>query len=224
LHRFFFVRNREEIVVIRVLWLAPLFLVAGSANAALIFQDRITTSIALPNHGPIAQSFVAEDPLVTFGFYFTRHGATDPNELLQLRILSGDGLNGAQVGTFAFTPLIDSLGFWDTDMSSIVLTIGQTYTVVLDQADSYWAVALADNTGTYGAGRAFFNENPEWHFVSDNSDDFVFRVAPVGAILETNPALVLAAPEPGGIALFAVGLLGMCALHKRRSRNPSLAT
>lgn len=183
-------------------------LLAGvcSAHAGIILQDTSNGSIQVDFFEPVAQSFTAEDSAIRFAFYYEIFNPGFPNDPLQLRLLSGDGLGGAELASVTFGIASDFTGFFDVDLSSVSLAVGQLYTAVLSQpGDSpYWGVSLNFGGNPYAGGRGYFTGSDS--FVNSADDDFRFRVTPTGGGT---------VPEPGLLPLLCIGFAGL-ALARRR--------
>lgn len=197
----------------KILWLVIIGAFAGpqAAQAGLILQDTTNATIQLNAFEPTAQSFTAEDSLVSFAFYYIPFNPGWPNDPLRLRLLSGDGLGGAELASFEFSIANDFNGFFDVDLSSIALMVGQQYTAVLDVPGTspYWGVDINNDGDPYLGGRAYYadlNFDPR----PDALDDVRFRVTPKSV------------PEPGSLVLAGLGLAGLGFSRRKRAQLPSL--
>lgn len=178
-----------------------------SAHAGVILQDTRNATIQVNFFEPVAQSFVAEDASVLFAFFFEVMNAGRPNDPLEIKLLAGDGLGGSVLLTTTFSLADGFTGYFDVDLSGATLTIGQAYTVVLDQPgdSALWGVDLNSAGNPYAHGRAYFTGTD--FLPNTPEDDMRFRVTPKGG----GPL-----PEPGTLAILGLGLAALAVARRRR--------
>lgn len=191
-----------------VLCVAFVSLLSLSARAGIILQDVSNNHIQVNFFEPVAQSFTAEDPSIKFAFHFFAINPQVANsDPLRLRLLSGDGLAGAELASNAFNLLDAYDGFFDVDFSAVSLTVGQSYTAVLDVVGNspFWGVRVV-GSNLYAGGRAYWND-PNGFLSNPVISETRFRVTPVGN----------AVPEPGVLALVLLAMLAGAVARTRRS-------
>lgn len=183
---------------------------SSHAMAGEILQDSSNDRIQVLFYGPIGQSFVAQDSAVSFAFSFGVLNNFDANTSINLDLREGDGDSGSVIGSFSFSLSDDFSGYFDVDLSSIALAVGQTYTAELTSQSGYFGVDVNLEGNPYANGRGYFSASFFGPIPTPN-DDFRFRVTPK----------VVAAPSPDAWSLFGLGLFGIAAHRRLRSRSTS---
>ncbi len=174
-------------------------LAAGSARAGLILQDQFNGSIQILLASPVGQTFTAEDPKVTIGFYI---GDANPDFGpidLSIELFYGAGVGGPSLGSAPVEGLSPGFaGFFYADFTSVPLTVGQVYTAIISSSSERGAVATDD-----------FNPYSGGVYVLQGAlipgMDAAFRVQPQ------------AIPAPGAILLGSIGVGLVSWLRRRRT-------
>lgn len=174
------------------------------AQAAVILQDQVTATSQVNFYEPMGQSFRAEDAHVRFAFFYSPMNPGSPADTMRLRLVAGDGLDGATLANTVFAIAPGYNGFYDVDFSAVTLTVGNMYTAVLSVPGSsdYWGASYSSNNSPYRNGRAYLAGER-----ADSDYDMTFRVTPVAAEV----------PEPGTIAILSLGLAGLVAARRKKA-------
>ncbi|WP_165251189.1 PEP-CTERM sorting domain-containing protein [Paludisphaera soli] len=172
---------------------------AGTAGAGTILNPRNDQEIQINFYEPIGNSFIAEDATVSAALWLVVMNETfEPSDPILFQLYAGAGTSGAPLFSQSFVVDGAFRGFYDVDLSSVVLSVGETYSFVASiVGDSpYWGVAASDGpNGELLAGR--FGVFEEF---------LALRVGAAGT----------AVPEPSSLALALVGLAAPAAFALRR--------
>lgn len=208
-------------------------LAPGIASAAPITVNSGTRGVTIGGmSGPVGQSFVASDALLTsFGFQFAVANNV-PDAGVSFSLLSGAGLAGPVITTRSAT--LSGLSgrtpvFYDFDLTGTVLTIGQSYTALVSSSSTRLALIFGPNLGTSGvpvsgdayAAGALLSTRP--------IDSYCSTSGACDANFRTNAVAVAAAvPEPATWAMLLIGfaMVGGSARYRRRmasGRSASVA-
>lgn len=213
--------NKEREVVMRQLRkpaaIASLLAISCNAFALPILQDIGNGVVQINAFEPVGQSFTAEDPFVTFGFWFEVINPGVAPADVTISLLDGVGNTGNLLLANTFSMDAGFMGYRDVDFSPVSLQIGSQYTALLSIPDdnSYWGLRLYTGfmqTDLYTGGQIVFGGRPGPFEEPPNNPllaDARFRVTPVEA-----PVPV---PEPSSIWLLAIGLMMMGSPLLRRS-------
>ena len=196
---FFAIRKIIGSLALAIAMVFAVMLGTTTAKAGLILQDLHHATTQINFFEPVGQSFIAEDALVSFAFGFEHFVSASPNDPLQFTLNEGVGFGGAQLFSTNFSLADGFEGFFDIDLSSVALTVGNPYTAGLNipGTSSLWHFQRTQ-TNLFAQGTGFLNGLAVPGF------DARFRVTP------------LTAPEPATLALFGVGLAGLAYLQRRR--------
>ena len=175
--------------------------ISAGALAGPIVQDTQNSTIQVKFYSPIGQSFTAEDSTTTFSLFISPLSGSVPLSDLHFRLLGGEGLGGSLLLDQTLSPALGLSGYFDFDISPISLTVGGAYTVAVDVPGNspYWGVGLNGGGNPYAGGRAYYNNNTPNVLPPEADSDFRFKLTPTAAVV----------PEPGTLALLAIGLAGL---------------
>ena len=160
---------------------------------------------------PIGQTFIAVDPdIATIGLLLQNLAAAPAT--ITYDLFAGDGTSGSLLRATSFVLPPNTGGYSDVDFSSVTLTVGNPYTVIVSTPANDCVIALeqfATGAGQpipgmadYPEGNAIISGQPSSLF------DLAFRVEPV--------------PEPESARLVIVGsiLFVIHCKHVQRRRRP----
>ncbi len=176
-------------------------------RAGVILQDEGNASAQINFVEPLGQSFVAEDPLVSFAFYYSVINPGSPNDPLEFRLYDGAGTGGPLLFTQGFGLAEDFDGFFNIDLTSLPLIIGQTYTAAafIPGISSRWGLQFAQSD-PYADGQIHADGNPPGCGADNAGCDARFRVAP----------RTTAVSEPGSLAILGLGLMGFAMARRKQ--------
>jgi hypothetical protein len=178
--------------------------------------------------GTVGQTFTAVDSTLTsIGFQFEGLNPTFTGAPYLLSLFSSETLTGVPLVTRTFT-LPTSINsrtpvFFDVDIGSTGVSVGQRYTAALTTSDTRNGIVLGPDinifTGVplsgdaYAGGRALFTQTvyPNCTNSPDSACDFNFRVTGVSA--------VSAVPEPASWVMMigGFGVIGGAMRRRRRA-------
>ena len=157
---------------------------------------------------PTGESFTAEDPFVSAALYFRPINPGFPSgDSLRYDFYAGNGVGGSLLATETFNLAPGFNGFFDFNLSSIALTVGNRYTLVVTDVGSspYWGFAVGNFD--YANGDPILNGVVTPGGVFGNNADNTLRVTPVNGT---------AVPEPASLLLLGTGVIGAGLRRYRR--------
>ena len=172
---------------------------AGNTQAGVILQDQRNYGHQVLYYSPIGQTFTAENPSVTIGFWVSDWNQSLGPIGLTIELLEGAGTGGTSLGTAPIEGLTPGyVGFFDADFTSVGLVPGQTYTAIISSTSGRGGVYSMDGNPYAGGELVQFGSLiPEY--------DAAFRVQPQ------------AIPAPGAIILGSMGMGIVGWLRRRRT-------
>ena len=205
---FILVRFQKLLSVLFGLAVIGLATAPQQTRAAVILQDEGASTFQIDVFEPIGQSFVAEDELVNFAFWYSVINPGSPNDPLEFRLYDGAGTGGPLLFTQGFGLAENFDAFYDIDLSAIPLTIGQTYTAAafIPGDSARWGLR-ASQDDPYADGRIFAAGNLSNCGVDDSACDARFRVTP----------RTVSVSEPGSLAILGLGLVGFSIARRRQA-------
>ena len=159
-----------------------------------IIQPQSGGALNIYDYYPMGQTFAAEDPRLTIGFYVEGYPVSPTTQLTYV-LLAGAGTGGALLDTVSTTLPGNFNGYADVNFSSVNLTVGQTYSVLVSANNENLLVDW--NQLYYGIGGAIPGRvdytGGEMIFQGqlNSIGDLKFRIDPI--------------PEPGILAFFFMG-------------------
>ena len=196
--------------------LACLFLlmpITINCYASLIQQEYFNGADSMFTRS-IGQTFTAEDVSISsIGFYVLDQnqsfGVDDFD--LTLKLYEGEGDSGALLASATFSDLIaNSKGNIDFDIPFSGLTLGDTYTAVIENDTPRWLVGrnhICRPTGVAQPIHCFYEE------------DYIGGSAIIDGVLQTDIDLtfsVTPVPIPAAVWLFCSGLFGLVGFARRK--------
>ena len=137
----------KKLISLIALLLLPI--VANHAHGVTISSltdGKVTSQINYYN--PIGQTFQAEGTFLnSFAFYYTVLNGAMPNSTITLSIYAGIGDGGALIGAETFSLDAAHNGLHAVNFSSLgsVFTIGNQYSAMLTNTNSYWGIYRSNN-------------------------------------------------------------------------------
>ena len=172
---------------------------APFAWSGAILQPQTYGAFNIGEYGPVGQTFTAEDSRIsTIGFDVENPVLNGPPSELTFSLMAGAGIDGLPVATTSVPLSPNFNGFAEADFSSVKLTVGQVYTVLISEPTHDYLVyynVFSDSQGPI-PGRIDYTggEEIEQGQLQPNAD-LTFRIEPI--------------PEPGVMGLWVMGFLGL---------------
>lgn len=171
------------------------------AQADVILQDSGTGYAQIEFAEPMGQSFTAEDPFVQFAFNFDAINEQQANDPLEFLFYEGSGFGGSLLYQEVFSLPASHTGYFDIDISSVPLSVGDVYTAGL---------RIPGSSGRWGAGTTQSLVDPypggnRFLYGSSVTGDMRFRVTPTAGV-----------PEPSMLGIFGLALIGLGLVTWRR--------
>ncbi len=196
--------------------LAAAALGAGTAQAATTVTVSGTRGVVIASNGPVAQTFVATDSLLTnFGFQFSSSTAVTTGSVT-FSLLAGVATSGTAIATqtVSLAGLAMRTGaFYDVFTGSAALVVGQTYTALLSAASANVSLNFGPNSnGTVDAylpGRLIKNNALDQACANNNYCDANFRFTAAAAAVVPEPAT-------WGMMLLGFAMVGGAIRYRRR--------
>lgn len=198
------------------------FSVSHAHAAETISVVSGTRGVTIASNGPVAQTFVATDALLTnFGFQFASSVSGTTTGTVTFSLLSGAGTTGTTLATQTVTvsglTFRTGTTFFDVFTGSVGLVTGQTYTALLTGASSNLSLLFGPNSGqtadAYLPGFLIKNNTLDQACTNNAYCDANFRF--------TTAAAAGAVPEPAswGMMLIGFGMLGGSIRYRRRQHS-----
>ncbi|MBI5791259.1 MAG: FxDxF family PEP-CTERM protein [Rhodocyclales bacterium] len=178
-----------------------LVLTINGATAGPILNPATGGSYQIDFHEPIGQSFVAQDSFVKASLWYNVINTGFPVDPITLSLYSGHGTGGTLLASDTFLLGAGYNGFFDSDFSSVSLSVGSTYSIAASTAGTspYWGISPG---AAYAGGAGFVFGGP------DPGTDFAFRITPT-------VAAPVPEPETYAMLLAGLGLLGFVARRRK---------
>jgi hypothetical protein len=188
---------KNTIVVLAIVFFLA---IAASVRASPIYQDAISTYAQIRHFGPVGQSFIAEDNHVRAKFWIAecnQHIAPSDYDI-DYYLYEGTGADGTLLGSHKYFGLTDGyIGWIEFDVSEHALTIGNTYSVMLNNDNARWGFGFA-KSDHYAGGHLILSQDPHNTFPGSELYDATFQIV----------------PEPSSTALLLMGIAGISIASK----------